>query len=89
MRLQTDQEFNQKEIKILNEKFNVEHFNSRLNEGHAMGAEQKIRELKERLKNFKRIKKKKKSASKSNEALKKVMINMNIQPATKYGVAPD
>ena len=89
MRLQTDQEFNQKEIKILNEKFNVEHFNSRLNEGHAMGAEQKIWELKERLKNFKLIKKKKKSTLKSNEALKKVTINMNIQPDTKCGVAPD
>ena len=54
-----------------------------------MGAEQKIWELKERLKNFKLIKKKNISTLKSNEALKKVMINMNIQPDTKCGVAPD
>ena len=49
MRSQTDQEFNQNEIKDLNKKFNVEYFNSRLNEGHALAAEQKIRELKKRL----------------------------------------
>ena len=44
MRLQTHQEFNQNEIMV-----NVEYFNSKLNEGHAVGAEQKIRELKENL----------------------------------------
>ena len=57
MRLQADQEFNQNEIKILYNKFNVEHLNSKLNEGQAVGAEQKIRELKEGLRNFKRIEK--------------------------------
>ena len=44
MRLQTHQEFNQNEIMV-----NVEYFNSKLNEGHAVGAEQKIREMKENL----------------------------------------
>ena len=57
MRFQVDQEFNQNEIKILYNKFNVEHLNSKLNEGEAVGAEQKSRELKERLRNFKRIEK--------------------------------
>ena len=52
MRLQTHQEFNQNEIMV-----NVEYFNSKLNEGHAEGAEQKIRELKENLRKFKCIKK--------------------------------
>ena len=52
MRLQTHQEFNQNEIMV-----NVEYFNSKLNEGHAVGAEQKIRELKENLRKFKCIKK--------------------------------
>ena len=56
MRLQIDQEFNQNEIKILNNKFNVEHVNSKLNEGHGVGAEQKIGELKERFRSFRRIK---------------------------------
>ena len=46
MGLQTDQEFNQNEIKASNNKFNVEHFNSRLNDVHAVAAEQKIRKFK-------------------------------------------
>ena len=46
LRLQTDQEFNQNEMKQITKKYNVVHFNSRLNDGHAVGAEQKIRELK-------------------------------------------
>ena len=52
MRLQTDQEFHQNETKEINKKQDVEHCNTKLNEGHAVGMEQKIRELKERLKNF-------------------------------------
>ena len=52
MRLQTHQEFNQNEIMV-----NMEYFNSKLNGGHAVGAEQKIRELKENLRKFKCIKK--------------------------------
>ena len=42
MRPQTNQEFNQNEIKILYNKFNVEQLNSKLNEGHTVGVEQKI-----------------------------------------------
>ena len=57
MRPQTNQEFNQNEIKILYNKFDVEQLNSKLNKGHTVGVEQKIWELKEELRNFKRIKK--------------------------------
>ena len=46
MRLQTDQEFQQNEIKKLNQKYNVEMFSTRLRGGKAFAAEQKIRELK-------------------------------------------
>ena len=46
MRLQTDQEFQQNEIKKLNLKYNVEMFSSRLRSGKAFAAEQKIREFK-------------------------------------------
>ena len=46
MRLQTDQEFQQNEIKKLNLKYNVEMFSSRIRGGKAFAAEQKIRELK-------------------------------------------
>ena len=45
-RLQTDQEFQQNEIKKLNQKYNVEMFSTRLRGGKAFAAEQKIRELK-------------------------------------------
>ena len=46
MRLQTDLEFQQNEIKRLNEKYNVEMFSSWVRRGKAYAAEQKIRELK-------------------------------------------
>ena len=87
MRLQTDQEFNQNEIAEINKKYNVLHYNSKLNDGHAVGAEQKTRELKSRLRNFKRLVKKGKL--KPNEALKKTTNNMNMLPTRKYGVPPE
>ena len=52
MRLQTDQEFNQNEIARINKKY-VLHYNSKLNDKHAVGAKQKIRELKFRVRDFK------------------------------------
>ena len=87
IRLQTNQEFNQNEIKEIAKKYNVVHFNSRLNDGHAVGAEQKIRELKNQLKNSKRMLKTGKL--KSNEALKKATNNMNIFPTGKYSIPPE
>ena len=83
MCLQTDQEFNQNEIKKLNAKHNVEHYNSKLNEGHAVTAEQKIREPKNRLKNFKRLNKIEKKTLKPNDIIKKATANMNLQPTRK------
>ena len=79
MRLQ----FNQNEIKEINKKCNVLHYNSKLNDGHAVAAEQKIKELKNRPKDFKRLLKKDKL--KPNEALRKAAVNMNIFPTKKYG----
>ena len=46
MRLQTDQEFQQNEIKKLNLKYYVDMFSSRIRGGKAFAAEQKIREFK-------------------------------------------
>ena len=86
MRLQTDQDFNQNEIREINKKYNVLHYNSKLNDGHAVTAEQKIMEVKNRLKNFKRLLKKDKL--KSNEVLRTATVNMNIFPTKKYGIAP-
>ena len=55
MRLQTDQEFQQNEIKKLNLKYNVEMFSSRIRGGKAFAAEQKIREFKKILFKSKRL----------------------------------
>ena len=46
MRLKTDLEFQQNEIKKLNNKYDVEMFSSRTRDGKAFAAEQKIREFK-------------------------------------------
>ena len=45
LRLQTDLEFKQNQIKKLNAKFNVEMFRTKISGGKAFAAEQKIREF--------------------------------------------
>ena len=55
MRLQTDLEFQQNEIKNLNKKYNVEMFSTRVRGGKAFAAEQKIREFKKLLLKIKAI----------------------------------
>ena len=86
MRLQIDQKFNQNEIKALNKKHDVEQYNAKLNEGHAVAAKQKIRKLNFRLKNVKRLNKISKNVFKPNEVLNKATNNMNKQPTRKYAV---
>ena len=46
MRLQTDLEFKQNQIKKLNDEFNVDMFHTKVKGGKAFAAEQKIREFK-------------------------------------------
>ena len=46
MRLQTDQEFKQRNIEQLNKKFNIEIYSTHVRGGKAFAAEQKICELK-------------------------------------------
>ena len=46
MRLQTDQEFQQNDIKKLNTEFDISMFSTRVTGGEAFVAEQKIREYK-------------------------------------------
>ena len=57
MRLQTDLEFNQNQIKKPNNNFNVEMFHTKVHDGKAFAAEQKIREFKKILLNSKRFEK--------------------------------
>lgn len=49
MRLQTNQEFQQNDIKRLNAKYNVDMFCTRIRDRKAFAAEQKIKELKKLL----------------------------------------
>ena len=55
MRLQVDLEFQQNEIKKLNQKYNVEMFSTKIRGGKAFAAEQKIREFKKILFRSKRL----------------------------------
>ena len=89
MRLQTDQEFQQKEIKKLNRKYNVEMFSSRLRGGKAFAAEQKIRELKKVIFKTKRRYKLQKKKINSREIIKKAVENLNRINSEKYGLPPD
>ena len=55
MRLQADQEFEQRNIEELNEKFNVKMYSSHLRGGKTFAAEQEICEIKKLLLRSKRI----------------------------------
>ena len=91
MRLQTDQEFQQNEIKKLNLKYNVEMFSSRMRGGKAFAAEQKIREFKKILFKSKRLHKitKKGKRLDSKKLIKKAVENMNKTNSQKYGLPPE
>ena len=68
MRIQTDLEFQQNEIKRLNKKYNIEMFSGNIWGGKAFAAEQNIREFKKLL--FKSKKLHKATSSKRMEPLK-------------------
>ena len=89
MRLQTDQEFQQNEIKKLNQKYNVEMFSTRLRGGKAFAAEQKNRELKKVIFKTKRTYKLQKKKINSKEIIKKAVENLNRINSEKYGLPPD
>ena len=55
MRLQVDLEFQQNEIKKINQKYNVEMFSTKIRGGKAFAAKQKIREFKKILFRSKRL----------------------------------
>ena len=89
MRLQTDQEFQQNEIKKLNQKYNAEMFSTRLRGGKAFAAEQKIRELKKVIFKTKRTYKLQKKKINSKQIIKKAVENLNRINSEKYGLPPD
>ena len=85
MMLQVDQEFQQVNIKDLNDLNNVKMFSTSLRGGKAFSAEQKIRELKIRIAKL--------DSQKLKISPKKIIImstaNINIQPSKKYGFSPE
>ena len=89
MRLQTDLEFKQNQIKKLNDEFNVEMFQTKVRGRKAFAAEQKIKEFKKILLRSKRFEKLRKKRLKPIELIKKAAQNMNEKISTKYQLAPE
>ena len=87
MRLQTDLEFQQNEIKRLNEKYNVEMFSSRVHGGKAYAAEQKIREFKKLLLKGEKAHKATSTSARFDpkKLIHKATANMNNIQSQKYG----
>ena len=88
MRLQTDLEFQQNEIKKLNKKYNVEMFSTKVRGGKAFAAEQKIREFKKLLLKMKNLFKKYGKKLKLNEVIRKVLFKEGSKTA-KYQIEPE
>ena len=89
MRLQTDQEFQQNEIKKLNLKYNVEMFSTPIRGGKAFAAEQKIRELKKIIFKTKNTYKLSKKKINSKKIIQKAVENLNKTNSEKYGLPPE
>ena len=87
MRLQTDLEFQQIEIKRLNEKYNVDMFSTKVRGGKAFAAEQKIREFKKLLfKSKKHHKATKASWVDPRKLIRNAVQSMNNTNSQKYGL---
>ena len=89
MRLQTNLEFKQNEIKKLNNEFNVDMFRTKVRGGRAFAAGQKIREFKKILLRSKRSEKQRGKGIKPNDLIRKAAQNMNETISTKYQLAPE
>ena len=90
MRLQVDLEFQQNEIKKLNQKYNVEMFSTKTRGGKAFVAEQKIRELKNFLFRSKRLHKSTKTSRlDAKKLIRNPVQNMNNTNFQNYELAPN
>ena len=85
MRLQVKNEFQQVNIKSLNNGNNIEMFTSSLREGKAFATEQKIRELKTRISklNFQKLK------ISPTKIIQNSILSMNFMKSVKYGLSPE
>ena len=89
MRLQTDLEFNQNQMKKLNDEFNVEMFPTKVRGEKVFAVEQKIREFKKILSQSKRFGKIRKNTIKPNDLIKKAPQNMKENISTTYNLPPE
>ena len=89
LRVQTDKEFQQNEIKKLNLKYNVEMFSTRLRGGKAFAAEQKIRELKKVIFKTKKAYNLTKKKINSKKIIEQSVKNLNKINSEKYGLPPE
>ena len=89
MRLQTDLEFKQNQIKKVNDEFNVDMFHTRVRGGKAFAAEQKISEFKKNLLRSKRLEKDRGKRIKPNDLIRKAAQSMNETISLKYQLAPE
>ena len=89
MKLQTDLEFKQNEIKKINEEYDVEMFHTKVRGGKAFAAEQKIGQFKKLLLKGKRLEKEGGKRLRPLQLISKVTKNMNNTISTKYGMTPE
>ena len=89
MRIQTDQEFQQNDIKKLNSEFNVTMFSTNVRGSKSFATEQKIREFKQILLKSKRIEKRLGKRIKPNKLIRKATNNLNRIQSVKLGFTPD
>ena len=88
-KLQVDNEFQKVKIKDLNDRYNVTMFTTRLREGKAFAAEQKISELKSRISSLKAISGKTKAKIPAVTIIKQSAENMDNVKSEKYGINPN
>ena len=89
MRLQTDLEFLQNEIKKLNKKYNVDMFSTKLRDRKAFATKQKIREFKKLVFKSKQLHKATKTGRLDlRKLIRNAVQNMNNVNSQKYGVPP-
>ena len=89
MRLQTDLEFQQTEIKKLNKDFKVDMFSTKVRGDKAFAAEPKIRELNKPLLKSKNNDRRNKIKINPNKLIQRATKNLNKTPIEKYGIEPE
>ena len=89
IRMQTNVEFLQKEIKKLNQKYNIDMFSTKSRGGKSFAAEQKIREFKKLLLKSKQLHKVTKTGRLDlRKLIRNALQKMNNVNSQKYGVPP-